>query len=215
MVAQISDLRDQMAAWYDRLGMPSWPDPHPDGGSPALEEYSRLTDPARYRVVHARAEAWVESLRALPEVEVETLASEHGVKLTSSRPGTLPLLLLLRTDLAPENPAPMAILEISVTRPAVTVDTVPDCGCDACDYGSDDSLDTIDATISWLIGGPSVLLRGPGWHAEWHPGGGSSGGNGCGPDHGRMMELCRRLAGGEAVPLPEQVEAFVGRAWVG
>ncbi len=212
---QINDLRAQVAAHYDRLGMPSWPNPHPEPRSVAAEEYSRVTEPERFRIVHARADTWVETLRALPDVEVQTLTSDCGVRLTSSRSGTLPMVLLSRTVPGSENHPPAATLAIGVSRPAVIVETFPDCGCDACDCGSEDLLDAIDTTISWLIGDASALLRGPGWHAEWHPDGGSSGGEGSGLDHGRMMKLCRRLAGGETVSLPTGVESFVGRAWVG
>lgn len=69
-------------------------------------------------------------------------------------------------------------------------------------------------TIGQLVGGPFVALRGKGWHAQWHPDGGSSSGTGRGPDHARMMELCRRLAGGENVRLPKRAEAFLSRPWL-
>jgi hypothetical protein len=39
----------------------SWPDPHRDR-SPFDEEYSRLTDPTKWRVIGARADAWGRAL---------------------------------------------------------------------------------------------------------------------------------------------------------
>jgi hypothetical protein len=101
----------------------------------------------------------------------------------------------------------------------MAVAELPDCGCDACDSGSADLLDAIDETIGYLVGGPFVMLRGPGWYVRWHPEGRSSGstslgGTGPVPDHGPLIELCRRLARGEDVRLPDRTDAFVGRPWL-
>jgi hypothetical protein len=52
------------------------------------------------------------------------------------------------------------------------------------------------------------------WRAQWHPEGGSAGGEGRGPDYRAMMDLCRRLSEGETVRLPRHTEAFVGRSWL-
>jgi hypothetical protein len=225
-MVRLGELREQVAVSYGRLGMPAWPNPHPGMASPREEEYSRITEPERYGIVHARARVWADRLGDVPGVEAETLASaplddeghlgrfDRGVRLTSPRPGTLPLLLLERDGRLPDLEASLAVPHISVVWPQIAVQMVPDCGCDACDLGSDDLLYVIDETIGNVIGGPFVALLGKGWHALWHPGGGSSGGTGRGPDHARVMELCRRLAGGEDVRLPNGVEAFVGHPWL-
>ncbi|MGS2618059.1 DUF6226 family protein [Micromonospora sp. LZ34] len=225
-MVRLGELQAQVAVSYDRLGMPSWPNPHPGGASPREEEYSRVTEPERYGIVHARARVWADRLGDVPAVEVETLAPaplddeghlgcfDRGVRLTSPRPGTLPLLLLERDVRLPGLEASQAVLHISVVRPEIALAMLPDCGCDACDWGSDDLLRAIDQTIGNVVGGPFVALRGKGWHARWHPDGGSSGGLGRGPDHAQLMELCRRLAGGEDIRLPNGAEAFVGRTWL-
>jgi len=216
------DVRTRVAASYGRLGMPSWPDPHPWAGSPLDEEYSRVTAPERYAIVHARARAWTDALGELPGVEVETLLPgsfddgterfDRGVRITSSRTGTLPLLLL-------ERDTPLAVLTVAVVEPRVAVGSQPGCGCDACDSGSADLLDAIDEQIGAVVAGPYVVLRRPGWHADWHPEGGSSGGNSDGtsplPDHTEVMRWCQRLAAGEDVRLPSGTEAFVGHSWLG
>jgi hypothetical protein len=224
-VVSLGELRAQVVVSYSRLGMPSWPNPHPGMASPREEEYSRVTDPARYGIVHARARVWADRLGDVPGVQVETLAPapldaeghlgrfDRGVRVTSSRPGTLPLLLLERDAGLPDLEAPLAVLHISVVRPEVAVAMLPDCGCDACDFGSDDLLEAVDATIGNVIGGPFVALRRKGWHGQWHPGGGSSSGTRRNPDHARMMELCRRLASGQKARLPRGTEAFVGCPW--
>lgn len=199
-MVRLGELQAQVAVSYDRLGMPSWPNPHPGMVCPREEEYSRITEPERYGIVHARARVWANRLGDIPGVEVETLAPaplddeghlglfDRSVRLTSPRAGTLPLLLLERDVRLPGLEASLAVLHISVVQPEVALEMLPDCGCDACDWGSADLLRAIDQTIGTVVGGPFVALRGKGWRAQWHPDGGSSGGTGRGPDHAQMME---------------------------
>jgi Family of unknown function (DUF6226) len=169
---------------------------------------------------------WADALGGLPGVKALALEPamldhgghlgrlDRGVRLTSPRDGTLPLLLLERDVRLPGLEAAQAVLHISVAEPGVAIDMLPDCGCDACDSGSDDLLRAIDATVGHVVGGPFVVLQGKGWHAQWNPDGGGSGGTGRGPDHAEVMQLCRRLAAREDVSLPAGAEAFVGRSWL-
>lgn len=212
---------------YDHRAMPAWPDPHEGLDEPRDDGYSLVTEPERYRIVHARARAWATSLGRLPGIDVETLAPgpideeghlgpfDRGVRLTPRRLGTLPLVLLERDACPPGHGAPLPVLHISVVQPDVTLEMIPDCGCDACDRGSADLLHVIDEAIAHIVGGPFVALRGKGWQAQWHPGGGSSGGAGRGPQHARVMKWCNQLARGDEVRLPRGAEAFVGRSWLG
>ncbi len=108
----------------------------------------------------------------------------------------------------------MAVLHIAVFRPDVVVETQPDCGCDACDSGSSDLLEAIDATIRHVVGGPFVVLRGTQWRAEWHPEAGSAGGEGRMPDFRALMEQCHSLAEGATVRLPKDTEVLIGRSWL-
>lgn len=223
---RVGELRAQVESRYRSLGMPTWPNPHPDMGSPREEEYSRVTDPERYRIVHTRAEIWTDVLRDDVGVEVETLAPgdlggegrlgrfDRGFRLVSPRPATLPLLLLEQDAPLQGQERTLAVVHISVVRPDIALEMLPDCGCDACDSGSQDLLHAIDDTVCQVLHGPFVAMRGEGWRAHWHPDGGSSTGTGRAPAHARLMELCRRLAGGEEVSLPEGAEAFVGRSWL-
>jgi hypothetical protein len=209
----LTELRSRVAASYDLLDLPSWPDPHPGGTPPHDAEYSRVTDPERYRVVPARAREWARHLGELPGVRIEPL--DDGVRLTSPRAGTLPLLLLERDPRSDRGVTWPVVLSISVVRPEIVVERQPDCGCDACDSGSADLLTTVDRAIGAVVGGPFVALRGAGWHALWHPDGGSSGGTaGAYPDHARLMDLSRRLADGADVALPDGAVPFVGRGWL-
>ena len=219
----LGELQAEVEQRYAVLGLPAWPDPHPDRTEVGDEEYSRLTQPERYRVVHVRGRIWAEVLEAALGVAVSELSGEpmsrtrlgfdRGLRLSPDRAGTLPLFLLER-DVPTESDASLAVLHLAVARPDLVVASEPDCGCDACDSGSADLLASIDATIGHVVGGPYVVLRGPQWHAEWHPDGGSAGSDGTGPDFRMLMELCRRLAAGEQVELPDGAEAFVGRSWI-
>jgi hypothetical protein len=221
----VGELQERVTARFDDLDLPSWPDPHPGRVAPLEEEYSRVTDPERYRVVHARAGVWaavledalgVRSDRLLPASRVGDgqEAFDRGVRLVPRPAGALPLLLLERDVPVQAGDATLAVLHIGVDRPDVVVEMQPDCGCDACDSGSGDLLEAVDATIRHVVGGPFVVLRAHKWSAQWHPGGGSASGDGHGPDFRELMELCRRLAEGETVDLPRGTEALVGRSWL-
>ena len=131
-----------------------------------------MTDPGRYGIVHARARVWADRLGEVPGVRVEPLAPapldedgllgrfDRGVRVTSARPGTLPLLLLERDAPVPGTDGLLAVLHVSVVRPEVAVAMLPDCGCDACDTGSEDLLGAVDDAVGWVVGGPVVALRG-------------------------------------------------------
>ncbi len=123
-------------------GLASWPDPHLES-SPAQDEYSRVTDPARYRIIGARAEAW---LGALVDAGLATVDRGVSVEWRQS-----PTTLVSATDRAiPEAAGALPIVvarsrledvaDAGVTLgfgdPAVCVTWLPDCGCDACDIGS-------------------------------------------------------------------------------
>lgn len=210
------------------LDLPSWPSPRPFVDAPGEEEYSRVTDPARYRIVHERARVWTQVLGAVPGVQVERLPPgpldtdghlgdfDRGVQISSEREGTLPLLLLERDAQVtggPDHSPGLAVLHLAIVEPTVSLELHPDCGCDACDTGSQDLLRAIDEALMAVVGGPFVTLRGRGWQADWHPGGGSSRSTGRGLDHDTLMDLCRRLAAGEDVRLPRGTRSFVGQSW--
>ena len=122
----IDELRTRVEHSYERLRMPSWPDPHPDMASPRDEEYSRVTEPGRYDIVHARARVWAEKLSEVPGVELERFTPtaagrqdrdrfDRGFRITSSTPGTLPLLLLEQnaSDDEPTVPSLRMVVDVS------------------------------------------------------------------------------------------------------
>ncbi|GAB3095618.1 DUF6226 family protein [Isoptericola nanjingensis] len=217
-------LRARVAAAYDRLGLPSWPPPRPEGVEPRDEEYSRVSDLHKYRVVHGRAGAWTEVLGALPGVVVERLgpvtaerrAFTRGVRIASPVPGTLPVVLLEQDAGPTEHGDGVDSLHVAVQDTAHLLDYGhPDCGCDACDLGSNDLLENIDDQILSVVAGPFAMLTAPRWTATWHPDGGSmDGGTGTAWDFDDAMRACRRLADGRDVRLPGSCTALVGRSWL-
>lgn len=225
----LADLQAEVDSRFDRLALPAWPRPRPDGAEPRPEEYSRLTDPGRYRVVHARAHVWADVLAEHVGAVVAELAPpepdadgrrvfDRGLRVTSPLPGRLPLVLLERDVRSFPDDEVLAVLDTGVSRADVVLDTQPDCGCDACDYGSVDLLGAVDDTIGSVVGGPHVVLRGPWGWASWYPDGGrASIADPALSERGAfqdLMDRCRRLAAGEDVTLPDATEALVGASWL-
>jgi hypothetical protein len=220
----ISELQAEVARRYARLALPSWPDPHPNMQGPADDEYSRVTEPSRYRIVHARVQVWAAVLEEFIGARVarfegtvrgiDPRAENRTTRLTSGRSGTLPLLLIEESLPIVGQAGYLPVVRISVARPDAVVAGQPDCGCDACDSGSEDLLNAIDDSISRVVSGSFVALRGDSWHADWSPDSFSAGGSPGAPDYDLLRDLCQRLARGDAVSLPEGTVAFVGRSWL-
>lgn len=219
----LDDLRADVARRYDRLGLPSWPDPHADVHGPADDEYGRVTDPERFRIVHARAQTWVDALVPGLGARTEPLGPQdrtappgvdRGVVVVPPRDDALRLLLLERDVRAEDSdPGLLPVLEVAVVRPDVVVERVPVCACDACDPGSAALLEEVDQAIGHVVAGETVVLRHPRWSATWQPGGAGLSGGGRRMRFDRAMELCRRVHAGEKVRLPWRAEAFAGAPW--
>lgn len=150
-----------------RGDLADWPDPHPDGRRPADEEYSRVTDPERYRLLGARADAWIEVLTARGDASAEVMdpdevawvGSIHGrldrVTVLRGRVGTQPVSVAW----APSQSADGAFVQVGVGQPAHVLDCQPDCGCDACDTGSADLLETVDSAFILALDGGVYVVR--------------------------------------------------------
>ncbi len=140
-------------------GLRSWPDPHPDR-SVLEEEYSRLTDPGKWRIIGARAEAWLDVLVDAGVAEVERDASiqwrpeprtviSRTTRAVPFAAGALPLVIA-RSRLGEVDDAGVTL---GVGDPALCVTWFPDCGCDACDSGSRDELDHLDEHLMGIVCG--------------------------------------------------------------
>ena len=144
-------------------GLAGWEDPHPDR-VPLVEEYSRLTNPQKWRILGARAEAWLKALAAAGLVEIDPDAAvvweeQPGVdvvRVERALPlgfGVIPLIFgWTRFGEA-------SGVVIGVGNPTVVVEVVPDCGCDACDSGSQDALDELDEYVLGVVTGEYRRLR--------------------------------------------------------
>ena len=85
--------------------LPGWRDPHPDR-MPLDEEYSRVTNPQRWRILAARAEAWFAALAAagLAEIEAEAEVAwqelprfpvARTIRAVPRAPGAIPLVVAM------------------------------------------------------------------------------------------------------------------------
>lgn len=159
-------------------GLERWPDPHPDR-PPLDEEYSRVTNAAKWRIVGARADAWLDALSdaglAVVErdVDVRWGAAPGSIISRSDRivpyaAGALPLVVARsRIDDADD-----AGVTLGVGDPAVCVAGVPACGCDACDGGAQPEIDELDRVVLPVVlgtfrrlarGNQVITVSGHGW----------------------------------------------------
>ncbi len=140
-------------------GLAPWPDPHPDR-SAREEEYSRLLNPEKWRIIGARAQAWLVAFVDTDLAVVEPNASvpwhlgsrpivARTDRITPLAAGALPLVVA-HSGLGTVNGAGVAL---GVGDPAVCVTWFPECGCDACDSGSQDELDDLDHHIVGIVSG--------------------------------------------------------------
>ena len=140
-------------------GLPGWPDPHPDR-RPLEEEYSRVTNPQRWEILAARAEAWFEALTdaGLAEIEPEAevvwlepprFTAARTVRAVPRAPGAIPLVVAMTGFEEVEWPG----VAIGAGDPAAVMEVIPDCACDACDSGSQDALDVLDEYVLCVVTG--------------------------------------------------------------
>lgn len=145
-------------------GLPGWIDPHPHR-QPSDEDYSRVSDPDKWRIVGARADAWLLALVETGLAAVDPNADIHwrlppktvlsrSERVTPYVATALPLIVA-RSRVGGIDDAGVTL---GVGDPAVCVAWIPDCGCDACDSGSQDVLDELDSHILGVVSGESRRL---------------------------------------------------------
>lgn len=163
---------------------PGWPDPHPEGGRPAKEEFSRRLQSGKYSILAARAQAWTNALiesglatTAEPFEPTDAPVSRWGLPpgsyptraywLRPQRTGALPLLISFRGfDGCDDN-----IVAVSAGEPPIMLLNVPECGCDACDDGSDSLLKLLDRAVVDVITDQFVYVSTPHGDVTGHGGG--------------------------------------------
>lgn len=177
-------LLDAMAAAFveTAAATPRWPDPHPGDVFPREEEYSRCLDPGKYRIIAARANAWFRAFTELGLAAVEDAGDpasawrdgqpellERAVWVRPVRSGAVPMLLGFRAF----DGVVDAVVLLGVAEPAVLLASLPDCGCDACDGGSDELLAELDRYLLAAADGSlvhvttrkGVVISTPSWRS--------------------------------------------------
>ncbi|MCV7516046.1 MULTISPECIES: DUF6226 family protein [Micrococcus] len=230
-------LRTGVARRYAALDLPTWPAPHPDGAPPREEEYSRVTDPQRYWIAGVRARVWAEVLaeagaavapdpvRGIPldEAGRADLTVPVGRALRVAPPagvdGASPWWLL-ETDVPQDDDGGvLPVIRVAVGAPGQVHAVLPDCGCDACDPGSDELLEAVDQAVVRAVGAGVSLrgrhgLRRRGWHVHWRADGTAEGqARVPGWPFEALADACRDLAAGGRPRLPRGTEATVRAGW--
>jgi Family of unknown function (DUF6226) len=195
-------------------GLAQWPDPHPDHSAVPDEFYSRCTNPAKWRILAARTDAWLVALVDAGFATVErdatvTWTSQPGPVISHSEralpvaAGALELVVAhSRIDDVDD-----AGLVLGVGNPAECVDWFPDCGCDACDSGSQNELDNLDNHLRSVVTGSFRRLRdgdrvitvvGDNWRASGL--------------HTRLRRVGRQVE--DVLANPGGWDALTGRSWL-
>ncbi|WP_254699203.1 DUF6226 family protein [Rhodococcus sp. SGAir0479] len=138
---------------------PGWPNPYEDGCTPDETEYERLTDPDKFLIVVARARARTKVLldrgwaREATEARWALRPLDSGGAVTILEPtaaGAVPLVL---TTHAPVDSEHIFTVTVAAGDPAVSLASIPDCGCDACDRGSTELFADIDRWVLSVVDG--------------------------------------------------------------
>jgi hypothetical protein len=169
--------------WADRLvaemerdfkitadGRPGWLDPH-EGDEPDELTYSVCSDPDKYRILDSRVEAWARALVRLGLAELTTpppgvrwVAALRSVDQIDRQWILTPsvqrgLRLSFARTLVDGRPFGVDVGVGAEDLPTVYLESVPDCGCDACDHGSQPELEAIDAVVLAAARGGVVHAR--------------------------------------------------------
>lgn len=145
---------------------PGWPDPRPNGEPPSGADFESCEDPGKFRIVAARAEAWIAALTQTGLATAETL--EGSDDLWREVPETGPAIRVVRLRPKRESAVPMlfgfcwlqgepeARVVVGAGEPAAIVGILPQCECDACDVGSNLLVEDFDDAVLNVVTGQLV-----------------------------------------------------------
>ncbi|MBA3743787.1 DUF6226 family protein [Sporichthya sp.] len=145
---------------------PAWADPRPNGEVPSEAEFEGCEDPEKFRIIAARAEAWVTALTQTGLAEAERL--EASDDLWKEVPETGPAIRVVRLRPQRESAIPLifgfcwlqgepeARVVLGAGEPAAVVGILPLCECDACDVGSNLLLEDFDDAVLNVVTGQLV-----------------------------------------------------------
>lgn len=145
----------------------------PDGPPP--EAYSRLTDPERFRPLHAATEALISELEASFDLErTDGGTDEELERAKLARP-------LVRLRPRDPNAAPLTVAftafpGIGLRAGLWFMESFPSCGCDACDETADIEGERMREVVDNVVAGRfresisvplvDLPLIGDGWHSS-------------------------------------------------
>ena len=145
---------------------PAWDDPRPGGEVPSEAEFESCEEPEKFRILAARAEAWVSALTQTGLAEAEHL--EASDDLWQEVPETGPAIRVIRLRPKRESAIPLifgfcwlqgepeARVVLGAGEPAAIVGILPLCECDACDVGSNLLLEDFDDAVLNVVTGQLV-----------------------------------------------------------
>lgn len=152
-------------------GTPPWPAPRPPMAEPKEEQYSRCLDPAKYRILATRAEAWIRALVELELGDADELRASGDIWRQAPEPHELHRVIRVRPRRAGAVPLVLGfagfdgvednIVITGAGEPAVVLDRAPDCGCDACDDGSASLIEALDEQIRTVVTGALLHVEAP------------------------------------------------------
>ncbi len=147
---------------------PPWPDPNPEGDAPRESDFESCEDPGKFRILAARAEAWIIALTQTGLAEAETL--EGSDDLWREVPETGPAIRVVRLRPKRSSAVPMqfgfcwlqgepeARVVVGAGEPGAVVGISPNCECDACDVGSDLLVEDFDDSVLNVVTGQLVHI---------------------------------------------------------
>lgn len=159
--SEICELLDNVDRAFAQTGSAAlgWPNPYQDGPGPDEEAHQRTTNPEKFLIVVARAQAWTKVLldrgwaHEGSHVEWALRPFELGGADTVLEPvaaDAIPLVLTTHTPVDSDHPFNITI---SAGDPAVSFASIPDCACDGCDSGSAALLEEVDRWVLSVVDG--------------------------------------------------------------
>lgn len=142
-----------------------WDNPHRNI-APSEEEYSRVTNPDRFRIVTARALAWERALSGYEGATVRRPKSDLNwivgprFKIDRSsiiypqRRGSMPLVFGFSVSSAELD---ADTCSVGAGSPPFLLGKIPDCACDACDSGSETLIERLDKWVLSVVDGSLII----------------------------------------------------------
>jgi hypothetical protein len=146
---------------------PGWDDPHeklPGDQSSPEDWYSRVSHPERFEIIWARAKAWEDVIlrhgwARRSQYRADQLTWAHDAPDPSTpvtvlepvQPGGGDLVLAWWGG--PNSKWTQAIMIGTRNSLVLPFELIPDCSCDACDYGSECLIEAVDSDIIPVLDG--------------------------------------------------------------